>query len=562
MAAPDDEPPRFELPQFELPESPEHEDTTGAEPPREDPPLDATTALGAAVTLLALAALSALLGQHFLWGWLRILAGVLGGAGVGSALLMVLHRRRWVLAGIAAALLALVLTVPAVLSARAAPLASIALASIPALADDDRVTSLPIQDSPVLVQRADGSGELLSGSRVDEIPAQAGEILALSAEGTRLLRVTGTAGEAEGPTTTVLDLTPDTVPVPLTALDGAPMALAGDLLVLRTCTEGTCRISGHDLSLASGDSTPVPALWTISDGTQSDPGAVRGADPAGIPLLATGAQPAGLLDALRSTGILREIALVYDPAQGWVQLDPATGFPQGQVLARPEQDCRIASTAAPPGPPSLQEPGAVVLTVCSQDDGAMTATAHRDGSVLWTSEPSPAGEWTVTLDQGRVLAAGTEQGSEVSGEIVAGEAQSAWTAPGGSVLQQASALTSRIGIDGARMVVTNDAGQLVAYDTADGENTWTSAVHDEAAAAQGVPGVRGVLGAGSAVVLDPAVRTAPLDARDARRLRIFDAATGEVRIEVVVEGDLEPAAAVGVGAALVTEGDRTLLLSR
>ena len=31
MAAPDDEPPRFELLQFELPESPEHEDTTGAE---------------------------------------------------------------------------------------------------------------------------------------------------------------------------------------------------------------------------------------------------------------------------------------------------------------------------------------------------------------------------------------------------------------------------------------------------------------------------------------------------------------------------------------------------
>lgn len=565
------EPPRFEYDpspsSSDVPSDAPHEQSGTA-----DPRPDVTTAIGVAVTLLALAGLCAVLGQHFLVGWLRLAAGVLAGAGAGALVLVALGRLHRAVAlgaaGAVAVLLAAALTVPAVLSARPIPLEDTALASIPALADGDRVTSLPLPGSPVLVRRADGTAELLRGTRVDSVPTPAGALLALSADGTRLISVTGTmpgvdpAAPGE-PTaeTAVFDLSTDAAVEPTATLPGAPLALAGDLLVLRNCIDGVCRISGHDLS--DEDPASQPARWTISDGEGDRVEDARGPDPADTVVPARAAQPPGLLDAFDQGGILPEVPLRFDPAQGWVQLDPATGFPLGSILAGPEQQCRIAATAPSPAPQTLQAPQPVVLTVCSEEDGAMTVTAFSDGAQLWESEPSPAGEWTVRLDQGRVLAAGTEAGTDLPGEIVAGEERAAWIAPGGPALEQASTFTSRIGIDGARMVITNDAGQLAAYDTAHGKNTWTHGVTGAGAGPEDdTSAVQGMLGAGSVVVLDPAERTAALDARDGRRLRVFDAHSGEVNLETVVAGSVEPVAAVGSGQALVTVGDRTLLLGR
>ena len=115
----------------------------------------------------------------------------------------------------------------------------------------------------------------------------------------------------------------------------------------------------------------------------------------------------------------------------------------------------------------------LVLTACSAEDGALTATAFREGQCLWESAPSPPGEWSVRLDGDTVLATGTEAGTDVPGEIVASGQRGDWQSTGRGGRATASAFTSRIGIDGAAMVVTNDSGQLVAYDTADGTNLWT-----------------------------------------------------------------------------------------
>ena len=100
------------------------------------------------------------------------------------------------------------------------------------------------------------------------------------------------------------------------------------------------------------------------------------------------------------------------------------------------------------------------------------------------------------LEAGRVLASGTEAGTTTEGEILASEHGADWTAPGGDGVAQAEAFTARIGIDGTRMVLTNEAGQLLAYDTATGTNSWTLPLDDPEA------GVRGSLAAGTAVVLD------------------------------------------------------------
>src|SRR5699024_1447705 len=113
----------------------------------------------------------------------------------------------------------------------------------------------------------------------------------------------------------------------------------------------------------------------------------------------------------RTTGVLPTVPLSFDPAQGWVQLDPATGFPVGRILAGPEEECRLAATGAAAGGTDAREPAPQVLTVCSAEDGAMTAAAYRDGTELWDSAPSPAGDWSVRLEGGRVLAAGTEEGA-------------------------------------------------------------------------------------------------------------------------------------------------------
>ena len=558
--------------------------------------LDPVAATGVAVVLLALAGISAMVGGHFLLGGLRIAAGVLVGAGAGAGLVALLGTRRGsvpvaVPAAILAVLMALALTVPGILSHRVAPLERHATAVLAAVTEADLVASAPVPDSPLLIRRASGGAELVRGERVDRLEVAEGpegaseHVLALSADGRYLLHVHASAGESsdggatdgevpddgssgEGgePSTEVFDLADAAAPPRLVAqLEGAPLALEGEIAVMRVCSEGICRLSGLDLAAelagqgqpdaeqTDGEQArePAAALWTVTHGSQEDP--ARGPDPVGTPVPARAEEPAGLLDAARTTGLLPAVPLKHDTAQGWVQLDPTTGFPLGRILAGPEAPCRIGATAPPPSGPSLHEAAPTVLTACTDEEGAVTVTAFAEGRELWTSEPSPAGEWTLRLEAGRVLATGTEAGTEVTGEIVASEQQAAWSSPGGEALADAATFTTRLGIDGARMVVTNDIGQLVAYDTATGQNIWTLAV-------TGSEGMRGDLSAGTAVVLDATARTASLQPRSAQRLRVIDAATGEVTGQWRTAEQVDAVRGVGAGRALVTTGDRTLLL--
>src|SRR5699024_478350 len=105
------------------------------------------------------------------------------------------------------------------------------------------------------------------------------------------------------------------------------------------------------------------------------------------------------------------------------------------------------------------------------------------------------------------------------------------------------------------MVVTNESGQLLAYELADGANTWTLPLSSPEAQ------VRGTLEAGTAVVLDEVERERPLAPRSTRRLRIIDASSGEVRLEARVAGEVGAVHAVGGGRDLVTAGGQTLLLA-
>ena len=515
------------------------------EPGSEEAP-DRTVVLGAAVAMLALAGICALLAEHFLLGALRLAAGILAGAGLGALLLALPGARpglrpRAVIALAAAALLALALTLPAVLTARPAPLERQALTAIEALGEGDTVHSVPEAGTPVLVRRAGGDAELLDELGSRRLRAAPEDLVALSADGRRAVHVTAS-------TTAVLTLD-RTVSggadgeLPSLTLDGVPLALDGDLLVLRRCEDGTCRLAGHDLT------APEEPLWELLEA-----GETRGPDPAGTELPARPAEPPALLDAARATGVLPSIPLRFDPAQGWAQLDPATGFPVGRLLSRAHEDCRVSTT----GPlATAQDPlhaVPLVLTACSADDGAVTATAFRDGEVLWESAPSPPGDWSVRLDGGAVLATGTEEGTDVRGEIVAHGRSGQWTAPGGEGVRQASAFAARIGIDGTAMVVTNAGGQLLAYSTADGANLWTLPLTSPDAA------VRGTQGTGTAVVLDALVRQEPLDPRGAQRLRTIDVATGEVAVEMLTADEIGDVHAVGGGRAMVTVGERTLLL--
>lgn len=520
---------------------------------------DTTAWIGAAVVLASAAGIALLLACHFLLGWLWLAGALLAGSAAASGLLAVgpLRRRlrpltaRTLAAGLALAVSAAV-ALPPLAAARPEPLAQLAALSIAPLGERDQVISpsAPPEDAdpaqvPVLVRRADGSGQLLQGEHVAPVPAERPDLLALSSDGSRLVRA-----DASGIRTTSAGgaWRRWTAPVP-----GAPVAVAGDVLVARACSEGLCRLSGHDLSRPD-----APELWSIIDGTAQSGADARGAAPTGVELELADAQP-GIDAAARERGLLPAAALRFDPAQGWTQLEATTGFPQGEVLV-PAVDadrCRLAVTA--PEPPDPQRPGLgasaepLVLTVCAGEDGALTATAFAQGARLWTSDPSPAGQWRIRMDHGRVIAAGTEEGAQAEGELVASSAQAAWGAPGGELFAQAEPMRVRIGIDGAVMLGANTAGQAVLYDTATGVDRGSLPLSGREA------GVRGDLGAGSAVVIDPAPRERPLDPRGAERLRILDpAGHGVVLRAVVPEGSR--ALAVGRDAALVSGPDGAHLL--
>ena len=507
--------------------------------PAPAPGPDAATALGLAVVLLALAGISALLGGHFLLGALRLAAGLLAGAGAGAFLLALLggrlrRRVRILLVAGLALVVTLALTVPAVLATRPDRLERAAIATLAPLREGEAVHSAPDEQGPVLVRRADGTAQLVSAEAgVEEVEAAPEDVLALSADGTRLVQVTDEL-------TRVSERGGGSAPV---EVPGTPLALAGDVLVVRACEAGTCRLSGVDLG------APDQPLWTVSDAEQT-----RGPDPVGAELPAGDGAATGLLDAVAATGVLPEVPLRFDPDQGWLQVDPATGFAVGRVLAPADAECRIAATPAPSDPQALQQRGPQVLTVCAGEDGELTATAHEDGQVLWESASSPAGDWTVRLDAGRVLATGTEEGTTTEGEILASERQSAWEAPGGQGVEQAEAFTARLGIDGTRMVVTNASGQMVAYDTATGAHLWTLPLDSPDAE------VRGGLGASTVVVLDEVRREHPLDPRGLRRLRVVDAADGTVTAELVTAEELTELRPLSGGRALISTEQQAVLL--
>lgn len=507
---------------------------------------DPVLALGAAIVLAALAGICALLGAHFVIGALRLVAGVLAGAALAAGILALpmwraLPGRRALLAGGLGLALAVALTLPAVLAAHV-PWPVPEATRIDPLGQGDRLLTVPAPDAPAVVRRADRL-ELLRGTGVRTVPRGSGESAALAADGTRLVLT-------DGETTRVLDLdptlsTPDGLPPEQTLL-GAPLSLTGDVLVLHSCAEGLCTLRGVDLTAGE------KPLWTLTalEG-------IRGADAADDWIPATGEPPRDLAASLEDAGIVPTVPLRVDEVQGWFQLDPTTGVAVGRRLAGPEEDCRIAATAPEPVPaPTQADLAPVVLTACTGEDGALTATAFRDGEALWTSDPSPAGQWEVMLDGGRVLARGTEAGSDVVGEIVASSAQAAWTAPGGQGLAEVSGFRSRLGIDEDAMVVVNEAGQLVAYDTADGAEQWALPLSIPGAdgAAGEAPDVRGAVAAGAVVVLDPLPREHPLDPRDGRRLRLVDAEDGTVLATLELPDEPRAVRPVGGGRALVTTG--------
>lgn len=511
---------------------------------------DPLIALGIAVVLAALAGISAMLGAHLLIGALRLTAGILAGAAAGAGMLAVprlaRHRIGRLLAFALALTLALALTVPAVIAARPAGLGPHTIARLDPLSAGDELRTPPAPDAPAFIHRADGTVELIDDHGVRRVATASGATIAVTADGQRLVEVAG-----ETTTLHLLDPTlssPDGAP-PTTSVPGTPLAFDGTWLVMRECEEAGCYLHGYDLS--DGSEKPV---WTTAAADLED---ARGPDPAETLLPARPETPPDLLDALRTTGLLPTIPLHFDPAQGWLQLDPSTGFPLGEVLARPEETCRIAVTTAPPGTgDALTGPAHPwqVLTVCTEQDGALIARAHADGTVLWESKASPGGDWEVLLGSGRVLATGTEQGTDVVGELVVSEQAAAWQAPGGEGVQQAAMFRARVGIDPVRMVVANDIGQLVAYDTVEGTDLWSAALTSPDAP------VRGRLGAGTAVVLDPLERTRPLTPRGAQRLRVIDATSGEVSVQAQVGRGITEVRPLPGGRALVADGTQLVLI--
>lgn len=521
--------------------------------------------IGASVVLTCAAGIMLIVAAHLLLGWLWILGGVIAGCAAACATLAVpsLRRHRLLVQRVTALAVAVAVAAtviaPVWASARPSSLAQVAALRIAPITRGDTVISpstpradAPAADAPVLVRRVDGHGDLLWRDRVIRVDAQRGDLLALTADGTRLVH----ASDGQIRLRSAADGWRDeSAPI-----RGTPIALAGNALVVRSCSDGMCRLDGYQ-----ADGPEVAQLWSVTDGP-ADASAgngqkLRGPDPAGVDLDAVGA-PTSLDAAARRTGILPAVPLRFDPAQGWIQLDPATGFPVGEVMidAADADRCRI--TAAPPaaagdtgaGPSASTGPPPQVLTVCADADGSLTATAYAKGARLWTSDPSPAGEWSVLLDQGVVLATGTEHGTDVRGEIVASGRQAAWGPPGGELLAQAEPLRVRIGIDGDVMLGANTAGQAVLYGTAGGEDRGSAALSWRDAA------VRGDLGPTSAVVLDPAPRTSALSPRGAWRVRVIDPATGRAGAVVSVDDPDVRACAVGRVSALLTTADGAYLV--
>src|SRR5690606_11043178 len=151
--------------------------------------------------------------------------------------------------------LAAILTVPAIASTRVGSLPrGQATTSLAAPGEGDSIVTVPGEGTAVMVRRADSRVQLLLGDRVEEVDVPDGMVPALSADGA-VLALVGACGSE------VRRLDGGQVGSPI-VLDGELLSLSGGLAVVRTCSDGTCRLSSHDLE---GD--PATALWTVLDGT-------------------------------------------------------------------------------------------------------------------------------------------------------------------------------------------------------------------------------------------------------------------------------------------------------
>ena len=518
------------------------DDTDTAEPWTRDP----VVLLGAAIVALALAGIAALIADRLLRGDLQILASILAGVAAVCAALVPLRHRHLRIKAVAAVLglaVTAMLVVPGWVSTRPERLADVAAVRLAPLGDGDRVVAPPVPSGPVLIRRADGTAQLVLGTTVHEVEASAGEVLALDHTGTHLARIADGATE-------LLALRSSS-PSRIAQLPGTPVSLGDGVLVMRDCSDGICRMSGYDLAAVGGSEPDEEApLWAVTV-----PDEERGPDPAGV-MLDPAAPPAGALDAIRATGLLAPIPVRYDDAQGWIQVDPHTGFPVGQVISAASEPCRVAVTTDRTGAEPL------VMTVCAEHDGALVAAALRHGEELWRSEASPTGTWRVTMDSARVIARGTETGTDTEGEIVASEAQDAWWAPGGVLLESADPIRARIGMNGSIMLVENAHGQVVAYDTATGENPWTLPAAESTGSAEHgqQPAVaRGALGSRGAAVIDGAPRTRPLEPRNARRIRLVDA-DGHISGQWIVADQVTAVPAADAFGAVLSTDEASWLL--
>src|SRR5699024_10950225 len=155
-------------------------------------------------------------------------AGVLAGADLGMLVLPIARsslprQRRRLLAAALALLVAAALTVPAAVDSPTPPLDAPAVAALQPLAEPALIPSVPHPPdpppSPVLTRRAGGSAQLLRAGRLDSLEPADGDVLALSADGSLLLRI----GEDS---TRVLALPEVSAPVPEAVLPGQVLALA------------------------------------------------------------------------------------------------------------------------------------------------------------------------------------------------------------------------------------------------------------------------------------------------------------------------------------------------
>lgn len=493
--------------------------------------------LSLAVALAAVGAACWIVGEHRLQAPLRLLGGAIAGLTLGPLVLVVAGRARRgrVVAVALAVLAALALTVPAVLAHRVGTLDGVEPAGLAPLGADDQVVSVAGTDEPsaILVRRAAGASQLVAddGMAVTDLATAAGDVAALSADG-RYVTV------AHAGSTQVASASD---PARSRTVVGTPVGLVGDVLVVRVCADERCDERGYDLRGTGPLDEPT---WTVDVDVDAPV-----ADAEGAALTIGGPAPSAA-DVGRQAGVLPDAVVRRAAGQGWAWVDPATGHLHGRVIAPDDGSCRVVA------PASLDDDGAVppVVAVCAAADGALTASASRDGAPLWTSDASAPGDWTVRIDGGRVIADGTQSESGTAGEIVATEHDAAWSEPGGETVAEAGPYRAQVGVDGMDVVRVTAAGQAIAHDIATGETVWAEPVSE-----QGGP-LRGALGARTAVLLDTEARTDALDPRAATRLRVIDSATGEVTVDGWSPHPVQDVRPVSAGRALVLVDDRMLLV--